>query len=154
LAPRDERSDAQRQSFAKEVLSILVSSGEIKLPEGATRTRDDEEVVEAEVRHVEFPEVVNPARPLSRDELLASANVEPVERPPPPAQPTPTHFKASDESDLRCRSLIAAATTVTMDPDAWRARTRPMLTRYMERTSEERESIAQAIATLNARFGA
>lgn len=148
-------SDASRQAFAREVLDCLVSSGSIKLPEGATLKRDDEEVVDAEVvRHVEFPEVLNPARPLSRDELLKSANIEPVVAPTPASAPPPTHYKAGDESDQRCEALIAAATTIDADPSMWRAKMRPMLTRYVERRPDASERVAQAIAILNQRFGA
>src|SRR5690348_4637828 len=74
------QSNEARQAFAREVLDCLVSSGAVQLPAGATLKRDDEETIDAEaVRHVEFPEVVSPARPLTRDALLASANT-PVER--------------------------------------------------------------------------
>jgi hypothetical protein len=111
--------------------------------------------VDAEVvRHVEFPEVVNPARPLSRDELLKSANIEPVERPTPASAPPPSHFKAGDESDAHCEALIASASHITMDEAAWRSRTRPLLQRYVERRPEAGERVAQAIDILNQRFGA
>jgi hypothetical protein len=151
--PRDERSDAQRQSFAKEVMSILIDCGELKPPDGYTFKRErDETIVESdEPRRVE-PEVLDPTHAPTREQLLRAANVAPVERPPPRAQPTPTHFKASDESDARCESLIISATTITMDPDAWRAKMRPMLRRYAEREPDERERVS--IATLDARFGA
>jgi hypothetical protein len=154
-ARRVERSGEQEQAFAKEVLSTLVAAGVVKLPEGATLKRDDEEVVDAEVvRHVEFPEVVNPARPLSRDALLKSANIEPIVAPPPTPPPAPSHFKAGDESDGRCESLIISAATIDADPSMWRAKMRPMLQRYAERCPEAGDRVDAAIAIMDQRFGA
>ena len=119
---------------------------------GIERTRPDVEVVDEDGPRIVIAEVVNPARPLSRDELLRSANVEPFVAPPPPTRPAPTHLKADAPIEDRVRMVLANVGGFSCDPAQYR-QLRVALVQHAERFPDERESVEQAIATFDARFG-
>jgi hypothetical protein len=146
---RAEQSEESRQTFAKEVLQILIDCGAIKLPAGAvvlSQQTEEAHVVEPEV--VES-EVISATRAPSLDELLRGVGVEPVESPP---RPTPFGHLEDDAIEA-LRRIIEHPEWLSTDPAQYRNLRRDLL-RHAMRFPAEREAAERAVAVLDKRLGA
>jgi hypothetical protein len=139
---RAGQSEESRQTFAKEVLQILIDCGAIKLLDGAMQ---ETHAVEPEVFE---SDVANTIRTPSRDELLKSANVEPSS---PRPTPGPGHLEAGAIEALR--RVIEHPEWLSTDPAQYR-NLRLDLLQHALRYPEERDATQRAIAVLDERFGA
>ena len=151
--PRVERSAADQQIFAKEVLTTLIECGVVVLPDGATIKRNrDETIVEDAPRAVDV-EIVDAASVPSRAELLRAANVTPVERSPESPKPAPTYLRADSPIEEHVRMILSNIMGFDCDPAKY-AQVRNKLVRHASKFPDEAGDVERALRVLDARFGA